>query len=164
MKTIDKLNQEMPDLREEGVETAVMQAITNIENEMTKVPLNASTKSLSRKLNKLIELNLSEGVAHDLRQSPLTERVKSFRDIIKQATGATGAAAAIAGVTIVDAASTDTETSNIFEWATLDEHATMTDNQETKNIAMYLIIALMITIVVTAIVRRTIRTTTTDKK
>jgi hypothetical protein len=108
--------------------------------------------------------NLSEGVAYELRKSPLTDRVKNFKNIIiQQATDATRAAAAIAGVTMAEATSTDTETPNEFEWATLDEHATMISNQESKNIATYLIIALMITIAVAAIVTRINRTTTTGK-
>jgi hypothetical protein len=141
-----------------------MQAISNIEEEMTKVPLNASTKAISRKLNKIMEQNLSEGEVYELRKLPLSTRVKDFKSIlIQQATDATKAAAAIAGVTMTDATPTDTETSNKFEWATLDEHATMFSNQESKNIATYLIIALMITIATAAIVTRINRTTTADK-
>ena len=102
-ETIEILTQEMPDLQEEGVETAVMNAISNIEEEMTKVPLNASTTAISRKLNKLMEQNLSQGEVYELRKSPLTERVVSFRNIIQQATNATAAAAAIAGVTTTEA-------------------------------------------------------------
>jgi hypothetical protein len=110
-----------------------------------------------------MEQNISEGEIYELRKSPLTERVASFRNIIQQATNATATAAAIAGVTMAEATTNETEFTNRFEWATLEEHANMVDNQETKNIAMYLIIALMTTIMVATIVRRAIRTTTTDK-
>jgi hypothetical protein len=46
---MDRLDQEMPDLREEGVETAVMQAIINIEEEMTKILARATYAERSRR-------------------------------------------------------------------------------------------------------------------